>query len=94
VLKNVVSYESDVKQVVAKIQLGEADAGIVYTSDTVAAPDLQQIEIPAENNVIARYPLAVLSQSKNSDLAQEFIAYVLSVDGQTVLKKWGFLPGK
>jgi molybdate transport system substrate-binding protein len=94
VLANVVSYENDVKQVVAKVQLGEADAGIVYSSDTVAAPDLQKIDIPAENNVVAKYPLAALTQSKNPELAQAFIAYVLSADGQAVLKKWGFLPVK
>lgn len=94
VLKNVVSYESDVKQVVAKIQLGEADAGIVYLSDTVAAPDLQKIEIPAEDNVIAKYPLAALSAAKDQALAQAFIAYVLSADGQAILQKWGFLPVK
>ena len=94
VLKNVVSYENDVKQVVVKVQLGEADAGIVYSSDTVAALDLMKIEIPAENNIIAKYPLAALSQAKNSDLAQAFIAYVLSENGQVVLQKWGFLPVK
>lgn len=94
VLKNVVSYESDVKQVVAKIQLGEADAGIVYLSDTVAAPDLQKIEIPAEDNVIAKYPLAALNTAKDQALAQAFIAYVLSTDGQAILQKWGFLPVK
>lgn len=92
VLKNVVSYENDVKQVVAKIQLGEADAGIVYTSDTVAAPDLQKIEIPAENNVIARYPLAALTRTKSPKLAQAFIDYLLSANGQSSLRKWGFLP--
>ena len=60
VLANVVSNEDNVKQVVAKVQLGEADAGIVYTSDAVAAPDLKTIEIPAELNVIAEYPIAPL----------------------------------
>lgn len=94
VLANVVSYENDVKQVVAKIQLGEADAGIVYLSDTVAAPELKKIDIPAENNVVAKYPLAALTQSKNPELAQAFIAYVLSAEGQSVLQKWGFLPVK
>jgi molybdate transport system substrate-binding protein len=94
VLANVVSYENDVKQVVAKVQLGEADAGIVYVSDTVAAPGLKKINIPMENNVIAKYPLAVLTQSKNPDLAQAFIAYILSADGQAILQKWGFLPVK
>lgn len=92
VLANVVSNEDNVKQVVAKIQLGEADAGIVYTSDAVAAPELKTIEIPAELNVIAKYPIAKLTQSTNSDLADAFIAYVLSPEGQAVLQKWGFAP--
>jgi molybdate transport system substrate-binding protein len=92
VVANVVSYENDVKQVVAKVQLGEADAGIVYTSDAVAAPDLKKIELPADSNVAARYPLAALTQSKNSELARSFIAAVLSADGQAILQRWGFAP--
>lgn len=94
VLKNVVSYENDVKQVLAKVQLGEADAGVVYLSDAVAAPELQKIEIPAESNVTAKYPIAALSQSPNAGLAQTFIAYVLSAPQQLILQKWGFLPVK
>ena len=90
VLANVVSNEDNVKQVVSKVQLGEADAGIVYTSDAIAAPDLKTIEIPAELNVIAKYPIAPLAKSENADLAKAFIAYVLSADGQTVLQRWGF----
>ena len=92
VLANVVSNEDNVKQVVAKVQLGEADAGIVYTSDAIAAPDLKTIEIPAELNVIAKYPIAPLTQSANADLAKEFVDYVLSPEGQMVLQKWGFAP--
>lgn len=90
VLANVVSNEDNVKQVVAKIQLGEADAGIVYTSDAVAAPNLITIEIPTELNVIAKYPIAPLVESANADLANTFIAYVLSDEGQAILQKWGF----
>jgi molybdate transport system substrate-binding protein len=92
VLANVVSNEDNVKQVVAKVQLGEADAGIVYTSDAVAASELKTIEIPAELNVTAEYPIAKVTKSANPDLADTFIAYVLSQDGQTVLQKWGFAP--
>ena len=92
VLANVVSNEDNVKQVVSKVQLGEADAGIVYTSDAVAAPDLKTIEIPAELNVIAKYPIAALAKSANPDLAKAFIDYVLSPEGQAVLQKWGFTP--
>ena len=92
VLANVVSNEDNVKQVVAKVQLGEADAGIVYTSDAVAAPDLKTIAIPAELNVIAEYPIAPLIHSANADLGTAFIAYVLSDEGQAILQKWGFGP--
>ena len=90
VLANVVSNEDNVKQVVSKVQLGEADAGIVYTSDAVAAPELKTIEIPADLNVIAKYPIAPLAKTENADLAKAFIAYVLSANGQTILQKWGF----
>jgi molybdate transport system substrate-binding protein len=92
VLANVVSNETDVKQVVAKVQLGEADAGIVYVSDAVAAPEMKTIEIPAANNVVAKYPIAALTKAPQPDLAATFVAYVLSSEGQTVLKKWGFAP--
>ena len=92
VLANVVSNEDNVKQVVAKVQLGEADAGIVYTSDAIAAPELQTIEISTELNVIAQYPIAPLTNSSNAELADAFIAYVLSSESQSVLQKWGFAP--
>jgi molybdate transport system substrate-binding protein len=94
VLANVVSNEDNVRQVVAKVQLGEADAGLVYTSDVLAAQDLKTIEIPAELNVIAEYPIAVLNQSTNPELANGFIAFVLSEEGQMIQQKWGFAsPG-
>jgi molybdate transport system substrate-binding protein len=90
VLANVVSNEDNIKQVVAKVQLGEADAGIVYTSDAAATPELQIIEIPDELNVIAKYPIAPMVESDNADLASAFIAFVLSDEGQEILQKWGF----
>ena len=93
-LGNVVSNEDNVKQVVAKVQLGEADAGIVYTSDAVAAPELQTIDIPTELNVIAEYPIAPLTNSANADLAGAFVTYILSADSQSVLQKWGFAPAE
>jgi molybdate transport system substrate-binding protein len=92
VLANVVSNETDVKQVVAKVQLGEADAGIVYISDSVAAPELKTIEIPTNFNVVAKYPIAALTNAPQPELASEFIAYVLSPEGQAILQKWGFTP--
>ena len=92
VLANVVSNEDNVKQILAKVQLGEADAGIVYTSDAVSAPELQTIEIPNDLNVSATYPIAPLVESVNADLATAFVEYVLSSEGQEILEKWGFAP--
>ncbi len=92
VLANVVSNETDVKQVVAKVELGEADAGIVYVTDAVAAPKLIKLDIPAKFNVNARYPIALISNSSHPELARRFIAYVASTTGQDILAKWGFMP--
>ena len=72
VLANVVSNETDVKQVVAKVDQGEADAGIVYVTDALATPDLKTIAIPANYNVIAQYPIAAVEKAPNSDLACGF----------------------
>jgi molybdate transport system substrate-binding protein len=94
VMANVVSNEDNVKYVVTKVQLGEADAGIVYVSDAIAAPDLHTIPIPAEYNVLATYPIAVLAQAPNADLGAEFISYVLSAEGRSTLEKWGFTPNQ
>lgn len=93
VLKNVVSYEENVKAVLTKVALDEADAGIVYTSDIsgAQADKVGQLEIPAALNSIAIYPIAVLSDSPNPALAQAFVELVLSPDGQAVLAKYGFV---
>jgi molybdate transport system substrate-binding protein len=94
VLSNVVSYEDNVKQVVAKIQLGEGDVGIVYTSDVTpsAAEKITRIDIPDEYNVVATYPIAVLTAAPHAELAAKFVDYVFSADGQAILQKWGFRP--
>jgi molybdate transport system substrate-binding protein len=94
VLANVVSEEENVKQVVAKVRLGEADAGICYVSDVTpeAAPDLVTIDIPDELNEIAAYPIAVLRDSSNLTLARAFVDYVLSAEGQAILQAQNFIP--
>ncbi|MCU0493234.1 MAG: molybdate ABC transporter substrate-binding protein [Chloroflexaceae bacterium] len=95
VLKNVVSYEQSVRAVLAKVQLGEADAGIIYTSDiALDASKIQRIDIPDGLNTIANFPIAVVKDSKNAVLAQKFVDYVLSAEGQRVLASYGFLPVK
>jgi molybdate transport system substrate-binding protein len=92
VLKNVVSNESNVKQVVTKVQLGEADAGVVYGTDVSrdVQSDLNVIQIPNALNVIAEYPIALTKSASNFDVANAFIAYVTSSEGQAIMKKYGF----
>lgn len=94
-LANLVSAEVNVRQVVAKVQLGEGDAGIVYASDVTPAVRSQFviIPIPKNVNVIAEYPIAVLRGSPNESGARAFIAYLLSAAGQATLRKWGFVAG-
>jgi molybdate transport system substrate-binding protein len=94
VLANLVSEETNVKQVVAKVQLGEADAGIVYSSDVTPAvrEAVQVLVIPETFSVIARYPIAVVREAPNAAGARAFIDYVLSPAGQAILTKHGFLP--
>jgi molybdate transport system substrate-binding protein len=96
VLANVVSEESNVRQVASKVQLGEADAGIVYTSDVGGdlAEDVIAIEIPDELNEIATYPIAVTTEAGNEETAQAFIDFVLSEEGQAILESHGFLPAE
>ncbi|HWV24755.1 MAG TPA: molybdate ABC transporter substrate-binding protein [Thermomicrobiales bacterium] len=90
---NLVSEEVDVRSVLAKIQLGEADAGVVYASDAAAATlsgtPLTVIEFPTTVPTSADYPIAALSGG-NVDLANAFIAYVMSDEGQAILADYGF----
>ncbi|MER3484807.1 MAG: molybdate ABC transporter substrate-binding protein [Chloroflexota bacterium] len=94
VAANIVSEEDNVRSVLTKVQLGEADAGIVYVSDIHAdvRDQVQTIEIPDEVNVTARYPIAPVTGG-NEELARAFIAFVLSDEGQKILREFGF-PGK
>jgi molybdate transport system substrate-binding protein len=91
---NVVSREPNVRQVVAKIQLGEGDAAVVYRSDVTpqAAPDLLAIDIPDNLNTLATYPIALVNGGPRIEAGGGFIALVLSPVGQGVLEKWNFVP--
>lgn len=92
VLANVVSLESNVRQVVSKVELGEADAGVVYGSDVTAAlaSRLHLIEVPTRFNVSAEYPIAILKESRNRATASAFVEFILSAQGQSILKSHGF----
>ncbi|HXM52394.1 MAG TPA: molybdate ABC transporter substrate-binding protein [Candidatus Binatus sp.] len=84
------SQEADVKAVLSKVALGEADAGIVYITDVKAAGTaVDGVAIPAAVNVVAEYPIVILKDSQNRALARAFISYVLT-DGRRILERYGF----
>lgn len=86
------SFEENVKSVVTKVTLGEADAGIVYRTDVIAAGAAADgVEIPDDLNVTAEYPIAVTIEAKNPNGAQAFIDFVLGATGQEILASYGFL---
>jgi molybdate transport system substrate-binding protein len=93
-LRNVVSEEENVKSIVGKLQLGEADAGMVYRSDVTPAVAryLQVFEIPDSANVLASYPIAIVKDSRQSDADRAFLDLVLSPEGQGILQRWGLIP--
>lgn len=85
------SQEVDVRAVLTRVSMDEADAGIVYVTDVRAAADrVEAVPIPDAQNVVARYPIATLAGS--GDDAQAFVDAVLSSAGQATLAKFGFLP--
>jgi molybdate transport system substrate-binding protein len=85
------SQETDVKAVVSKVALGEADAGIVYVTDVKAGgAKVQGIAIPDNQNVVATYPIAVVKGASHGRAAQAFVDFVLSAQGQRILASVGF----
>jgi len=90
---SVVSRELNVRQVLAKVTLGEADAGIVYRTDAQAAKDkIEVVGLPADLNIIAVYPIAAAKAAPQPELAAAWTALVLSAEGQRRLAAVGFLP--
>lgn len=85
------SLEVDVRAALNKVALGEADAGVVYVTDVKSAgARVSGVEIPEQYQVIARYPIAVVKDSKNPRLARAFVDYLLSDEGRTLLAEFGF----
>jgi molybdate transport system substrate-binding protein len=93
VLANLVSEEENVKSVLGKVQLGEADAGVVYRSDVTPVLEryVRTIAVPQAANVIATYPIAVLAGASRGAEARAFIDLALSAKGQSTLAKHGLL---
>ena len=86
-----VTLEADVKSVLAKVELNDVDAGMVYVTDVKAAGStVKGVQIPADDNASTLYPIATITQSSHMAVAQAFVAYVLSPAGQQVLSAAGF----
>ena len=88
---NPVSEEQQVTDVVGKVTSGEATAGIVYRTDAKEAGDkVTEVPIAGADQVVNHYPIATVNESQHAELAQQFVDYVLSDDGQATLDKYGF----
>jgi molybdate transport system substrate-binding protein len=93
VLRQVVSEEEDVRGVLGKVRLGEADAGFVYATDARAAGEaVRIIELPESVRVQVRYPVAIVRSTKRPEEAEAFVELLLSARGQAVLREAGFAP--
>lgn len=85
------SFEQDVKGVVTKVALGEADAGLAYLTDALAAGrDTDRIAIPDDENAIATYPIAVVREAAGGAVARAFVEFVRSEDARAILTSHGF----
>ena len=89
---NIASKEDNVKAIVAKIELGEGDAGIVYVTDAKASTKVTTVDVPATANVPATYAGVVVKASRNAAAAQAFLTWFAGPDGQAILSTFGFLP--
>jgi molybdate transport system substrate-binding protein len=89
---NIASKEDNVKAIVAKIELGEGDAGIVYVTDAKTSAKVTTIDVPDAANVPATYAGVVVKASKDAAAAQAFLTWFAGPDGQAILSTFGFLP--
>ncbi|NML50671.1 molybdate ABC transporter substrate-binding protein [Streptomyces sp. R302] len=86
-----VSQEPNVRAVLSKVEMGEADAGLVYRTDAESAKDkVDAVEIPDGRNAVAQYPAATLKDSKNAEAAAAFVAWLSAPEGQKILQDAGF----
>ncbi|TJZ58905.1 molybdate ABC transporter substrate-binding protein [Streptomyces piniterrae] len=86
-----VSQEPNVRAVLSKVEMGEADAGLVYKTDADTAPDkVDAIDIPDGQNAVASYPAATLKASENAEAAAAFVKWLSTPEAQQILRKAGF----
>ncbi|MDP1805399.1 MAG: molybdate ABC transporter substrate-binding protein [Acidimicrobiales bacterium] len=82
--------QGNVKGVLTQVQLGEADAGIVYVTDGLSAEGVDRVDVATEAQVVATYPVGVLAEAPNPVAAGAFVAFLVSPDGQAILERFGF----
>jgi molybdate transport system substrate-binding protein len=83
--------EPDVRSLLSKIEAGELDVGITYVTDVISTDGaVEGLDIPEELNVVAAYPIVALEGAGDADLAEAFIEFVLSSDGQEIIGEFGF----
>jgi molybdate transport system substrate-binding protein len=92
VLANVISQEANVRALLARVELGEADAAVVYASDAAASRRVQTVPIPARYNVEAVYPIGVVTAASRPREAAAFVRFVRSPAARRVMKRHGFQP--
>jgi molybdate transport system substrate-binding protein len=93
VTKNIVSQETDVREVLAKVALDEGDAGFVYATDAKTVPKkVRVITIPPRGRPTIEYGICVVLASHNKPAAQAFVRRILGPAGQRILRRYGFLP--
>jgi molybdate transport system substrate-binding protein len=91
VIPSIDTNEPDVRALLTKIEAGELDAGITYLTDVLSASGrVEGLEIPAEMNIVAEYPIATLAGAPNPDAAVVWVEFVLSEEGQAILTSYGF----
>lgn len=91
VIPSIDTNEPDVRALLTKIEAGELDAGITYLTDVLSASGrVEGLEIPAEMNIVAEYPIATLAGAPNPDAAVVWVEFVLSEEGQAILASYGF----
>ena len=82
--------EPDVRSLLAKLAAAELDAGLVYQTDLLGEPEVETVPTAGLSAVETRYPIAVIDSGGDLDLAQSFVAFVLSAEGRSILARWGF----
>ena len=84
------SLEQNVTAVLTKVAAGEADAGLVYATDVIGNDDVQAVAAAGSEKVVNHYPIVALKESPHRDIAEAFVAFVLSEGAQAILEELGF----